>query len=333
MSVSVVILTYNEEENLPSCLDSLRWCMDIVVLDSYSTDNTVEVANAAGVRVYQNRFVDFASQRNYALRNIPFRNDWVFQLDADERFTESLVTEIQKAIGSNAYSGFYAASKLMLFGKWLKHAATYPVYQMRLTKIGEVEFAQHGHGQRECAPKKDIGFLREPYLHFGFSKGFDSWIAKHNTYSTQEARRYERAVGNPRPTLASIGRCISGPVARRRLLKHLTFGLPFRSLWRFIYSYCLRGGFLDGMAGLTYCMLQAIYECMIDVKIKEQRFPRDVGVGAKSSQVPVEQPQLLAASGESALRMGEVSILASGRGVQTLNKLQRKEVNTRRSAI
>ena len=278
MSISVVILTHNEEKNLPSCLRSLGWCNDIVVLDSYSTDETVEIAKAAGIRVFQNRFVDFAAQRNYALRNIPLHNNWVFHLDADEHFTERLVTEMLEAIRNDVYSGFYVASKLMLFGRWLRHAATYPVYQLRLTKIGEVEFTQHGHGQRERAPKRGLGFLCEPYLHFGFSKGFENWFAKHNTYSTQEALTHKNSSAELLPTRTVIGKWITNPIERRRLLKNLTFKLPFRSLWRFVYSYGFRGGFLDGRPGLTYCVLQAIYECMIDFKIEELRFLEKVCV-------------------------------------------------------
>lgn len=274
MSVSVVILTYNEADNLPSCLKSLEWCTDVVVLDSYSTDGTLEIAKSAGIRVFQNRFVDFAAQRNYAIRNIPFYSNWVFHLDADERFTEPLVNEVLEAASSDVYSGFYVASKMMLFGRWLKHAATYPVYQMRLTKIGEVEFTQHGHGQRECAAKRGLGFLREPYFHFGFSKGFENWFAKHNAYSTQEALTHENAAKEIRATWDGIGKWITSPVERRRLMKNVTFKLPFWPVWRFVYSYCVRRGFLDGGAGLTYCMLQAIYDCMIDVKIKELRFSR-----------------------------------------------------------
>src|SRR5580698_1020237 len=117
---SVLILTLNEEGNLADCIESVKWCDDIVVLDSLSTDRTVQVAETAGVRLFQRRFDDFASQRNYALDEIPFKHPWVFHLDADERFTEPLRRECEAAITEDQHSGFLVPSKLMFMDKWLR---------------------------------------------------------------------------------------------------------------------------------------------------------------------------------------------------------------------
>ncbi len=182
---SVLILTRNEEQNLPDCLASVKWCDDIVVLDSLSTDRTVAVARDGGARLVERLFDDFAAQRNYALDKIPFRHPWVFHLDADERFTEPLRRECEAEIAADRQSGFLVPSKLMFMDKWLRWSGMYPVYQMRLMKLGEIRFIQTGHGQREADAKRGVGKLHEPYLHYNFSKGLDDWREKHERYSTK----------------------------------------------------------------------------------------------------------------------------------------------------
>ena len=126
---SVVILTYNEENNLQSCLNSIKWCEDIVVIDSYSGDRTVEIANDNGVRVYQNKFSNFGDQRNFG--NEKVKSKWVFHLDADEHFNCDLKAECEAAIRKYQFGAFMVPSKMMLFNKWVRYASSYPVYQMR----------------------------------------------------------------------------------------------------------------------------------------------------------------------------------------------------------
>jgi glycosyltransferase involved in cell wall biosynthesis len=263
---SVLILTRNEEQNLPDCLASVKWCDDIVVLDSCSTDQTATVAKSAGVRVFERPFDDFAAQRNHALDKIPFRHPWVFHLDADERFTESLRCECEAVIAADQHSGFLVPSKLMFMDKWLRWSGMYPVYQMRLMKLGEIRFIQTGHGQREADAKRGVGKLREPYLHYNFSKGLDDWREKHDWYSTKEAEEslQERQKGEIRWSDLRG----TDPVTRRRALKRLSMRLPCRPTLRFLYMYVFRLGFLDGWPGLLYCRLLATYEKMIVTKLK-----------------------------------------------------------------
>ena len=263
---SVLILTLNEEKNLPDCLASVKWCDDVVVLDSLSTDRTTAVAKASGVRVVERAFDDFAGQRNYALEKIPFQHPWVFHLDADERFTEPLQHECETVIAEDRHSGFLVPSKLMFMDKWLRWSGMYPVYQMRLMKLGEIRFIQAGHGQREADAKRGVGTLREPYLHYNFSKGLDEWREKHNRYSTKEAQ--EGLQERERGQIGWRDLWGSDPVARRRALKRLSMRLPCRPGLRFLYMYVLRLGFLDGRPGLVYCRLLASYESMIVTKMR-----------------------------------------------------------------
>ncbi len=267
MSCSVLILTLNEGLILPRCLQALHWCDDIVILDSYSTDNSIEIAEAAGARVYQRAFDDFAGQRNFAIDTLSFRHEWIFHLDADEIFTEALRREIMERIAHESFDAYRAPSKMMWGDTWLKHAATYPVYQVRLGRRGRFRFRQVGHGQRSDIDDDSIGTLQSPYLHYSFIKGMGDWLHRHNRYSTQEAHEAVRSMSHNAFEWKSL--VSKNPSRRRHSLKVLGYRIPCRPLAKFGYQYLFRLGFLDGIAGFRYCMLQAIYEYMICLKTAE----------------------------------------------------------------
>jgi hypothetical protein len=227
----------------------------------------MEIPKAEGARSFQRKFDNFSEQRNWAIDNIQFKYPWVFHLDADERFTGELREECEKVIAEDKFSGFYVPFKMIFMGRWLKHGGMYPGYQMRLMKIGEVRFAQKGHGQQEAEAKRGIGYLKSPLLHYNFSKGIADWLEKHNRYSTEEAKEAMNHIVNGKFDLAGL--VSNDGLRRRRALKELSYRLPFRPTLRFIYMYFLRLGFLDGWEGLTYCRLMKMYEYMIVLKMKE----------------------------------------------------------------
>lgn len=268
MTVSVLVLTLNEEANLPACLAAVSWSDDIVVLDSFSQDNSVGVARGLGARVFQRRFDDFAGQRNHALDAIEFRHEWILHIDADEIVTPALREEIGRAIASDAYDAYRVPSKMMFFGRWLRYSGLYPSYQVRLGRRGRFRFKQVGHGQREDIPAERVGTLAEPYLHYSFSKGLTEWVEKHNRYASDEARETVAMLGGRRG-VDWVGTVSLHPTRRRRALKDLFYRLPLRPTLRFIYMYMMRRGFLDGWAGFTYCRLLAIYEYLIVLKTRE----------------------------------------------------------------
>ncbi len=187
--VSVVILTRDEEPNIEACLLSCTWCDDVHVVDSGSTDQTCQIAERLGAKVHHHPFTTFGEQRNWAIDHIEHKYEWVFHLDADERFTPELVAEIAAVIATAPpEAGFYVPHKLMFMGRWLRYAeGGYPIYQMRFFHRQRMRFRDYGHGQRESTSGR-IGVLHRPYLHFNFSKGLDEWIDKHNRYSALEAR-------------------------------------------------------------------------------------------------------------------------------------------------
>jgi len=268
MTISILLLTLNEEFNLCACLSAVSWSDDVVVLDSYSQDKTMPMAEALGARVYQRAFDNFAGQRNYALDNIDFKYDWILHLDADEIVTPELHREMLLEIATGRFDAFRIPSKTMFFGQWLRYSGMYPTYQVRLGHRNSLRFEQVGHGQREALPPERVGTLTEPYLHYSFSKGLTEWFDKHNRYATDEARETVKILSAGR-RLDWRGLLSSDRTRRRRAVKTLSFRLPFRPSLRFFYMYVLRRGFLDGRAGLIYCRLLAVYEYLIVLKIRE----------------------------------------------------------------
>jgi glycosyltransferase involved in cell wall biosynthesis len=261
---SAVILTLNEEKALPACLTSLGECEDIVLLDSGSVDRTAEIGRAAGARVLTRKFDDFASQRNYAQQQIPFRFPWVLHLDADERMTPGLAAECRLASARADLDGFRIAPKMIFEGRWIPHCTDYPAYQARFVRAPQFEFIQVGHGQRE-APLMKVEALRENYLHDISIYGQDEWLAKHRRYAKAEAAKLLMGHSDHEAWSHLVS---PDPLLRRRALKRLSFRLPFRPTLRFIYQYGLRGGFLDGSPGLHYCKLLARYENFIAEEIR-----------------------------------------------------------------
>jgi glycosyltransferase involved in cell wall biosynthesis len=276
--VSVLILTLNEELNIQACLSALRGFDDILVLDSFSTDRTVQIAEAMGARTHRRAFDNFAGQRNFALEQLGFKHEWVLHLDADEVLTAELRDEIQRAIQNPACDAYRVPSRLMFLGQWLRYSGMYPTYQVRLGRKDKLRFVQVGHGQRETLDPQRIGTLKNAYLHHSFSKGLPDWFERHNRYSTDEAREAVARRQDGRE-IDWIGLASLEPTRRRRAFKDLSAVLPFRPLLRFLYMYVLRLGFLDGRAGWTYCRMLAIYEFMIVAKTREMMRERGLPPG------------------------------------------------------
>jgi glycosyltransferase involved in cell wall biosynthesis len=267
--ISVVILTLNEELNLPRCLEAISWCDDVLIVDSFSSDATLRIAAEHGVRVVQRAFDNFAGQRNFAVENCDLKYEWVFHLDADEVMTPELSAEILRCIVATEKDAYRVSSKLMFKGKFLRHAGLFPWYQVRLGRREKLRFTQVGHGQREQLPANKIGTLKNSLLHFPFEKGLEDWIEKHNRYSTAEARHNVYGYADDDAPILDLLSIATD--RRRRATKKIFRRLPCRATIRFIYMYVFRGGILDGKAGFRYCRLLAWYEWLIVLKEREIR--------------------------------------------------------------
>ncbi|GAA4914622.1 glycosyltransferase family 2 protein [Mucilaginibacter defluvii] len=263
--ISVIILTKNEEADLPICLQSLQWTDDVHVLDSLSTDRTVEIAYQYGASVATNAFESFGKQRNFALQNISLKYNWILFLDADEVATPEFAAAVLKttAEADENIAGYYCCWKMMLEGRWLKRCDNFPKWQLRLLRKGRVTYTDFGHGQKEDQVLGKAEYLREPYLHYGFSKGWSHWIERHNRYSTLEAE----ARLKHRPPFKNI--FSKHGSTRNPALKSWLSRVPGWPLLRFIHAYIFALGFTEGIQGLTYCINISYYEYMIIIKMRE----------------------------------------------------------------
>ena len=264
--ISVVILTRNEEQDLPACLDSIAWCDDIHLIDSGSTDRTREIAESRGATVTYRKFDTFAAQRNASMQ-LPFRHEWVLVLDADERPTTELSMEMQQAVASAPENirAFRMRRRDYLWGTWLKHAQMTAFY-VRLLKLG---FASYSRDVNEVVTiDGDIDELNGPLDHLAFSKGISHWINKHNAYSSTEAALLARGDATRGASLrqALLGKNFH---ERRVAQKAIFYSLPFRWFVKWSYLMFFRGAILDGRAGLMYATLMGFYEYMIALKCKE----------------------------------------------------------------
>lgn len=264
--ISVLILTRNEEQDLPGCLDSVAWCDDIHVLDSESTDRTTEIARQRGATVTTRRFDTYAAQRNAGMQ-LPFRYAWVLVLDADERPTPELSAEMPPAvaIAPEHVAGFRIQRRDFLWGTWLKHAQMTPYY-VRLLRVGKAHYTREVNEIVEVSG--DIRELHAPFDHLAFSKGISHWIAKHNDYSSKEAELM--ASGDATHGASLYQALFARNFHERRVAqKAIFYELPARPLIKWCYLMFVRGAVLDGPAGFMYTTLQSFYEFLIEVKRRE----------------------------------------------------------------
>ena len=273
---SILINVYNEQKDLRGCIESVGFSDDIVVYDSYSTDNTLDIARSAGARVIQrpgqNISVPFGGDeslhRQWGIQNIKYKYPWLFVIDADERLSIEAIEEIQSKVycEQNEYVAYRIRRKDYLLGRHLKHVQASSWY-IRLFRPEYVRY------KRIINPtinvEGEVGQLKYPLEHYPFSKGFSHWFERHNGYSSFEAK--EIVINNSREDSIDIVACLfeKDPNRKRYNQKKLFYKLPARPLLKFILLYFLKRGFLDGSPGFIYALLQSVYEYMIVLKVVE----------------------------------------------------------------
>ncbi len=267
--ISVIIPTRDEEKNLSETLSSvLNWADQIFVFDSFSTDKTLQMAQALGVEVAQREFDNFATHKNWALDNLKIRNPWVLFLDADERLTPDLRDEIGAVVrGESSCNGYYIARRNYFMGKWIRQAGMYPDWQLRLVRRGQGRYEErivHEH----MVVDGTTGYLKNPLEHCDF-KGLERWFERHNRYTTMEAIEIRRMFAGDRSRQITSTLTSRGP-ERTRLIKEFAYRyLPCRALFVFIWMYIIRAGFLDGRIGFRYCVLKAFVDYQTSLKLVE----------------------------------------------------------------
>lgn len=306
--VSVLIPAKNEELNLPACLESVARAGEVFVVDSQSSDRSVEIAESHGAQVVQFHFNGrWPKKKNWSLETLPFRNEWILIVDCDERIPPELWDEIAVAIQDPNYSGYYLNRKVFFLGKWIRHGGKYPDWNLRLFK--------HRLGRYENLKTEDIpntgdnevhehviltgqvGYLKHDMLHIDF-RDIYHWLERHNRYSNWEARVYYNLLTGQGDDGTIGAKMFGNAVQRKRFLKKIWIRLPFKPLLRFLYFYAFRLGFLDGREGYIYGRLLSQYEYQIGVKLYELRqFGGHLNVPNPSDRPspplpqPVEVPQ------------------------------------------
>ena len=297
--VSVIVPVKNEAENLGRCLPALSWADEVFVVDSQSTDETARVAAEHGASVVQFHFNgSYPKKKNWALENIPFRNEWVLIVDADEVVVPGLAGEIARRTASDEADGFTLNMKYFFLGRRIRHCGYAEAWNLRLfkhrlgryermpvapgTKTGDNE--AHEHVELEGRVLR----LEHELDHHAYPT-IAVWVEKHNRYAVWEAAMFERFLREPIPD--SIGR----GKRFKRLLKKVYLRLPMRPLVRFFYAYVLRLGFLDGRPGLVFCSLLSFYDFLAWANVYERSLTvqdsgESQGMPAISTPQPASRP-------------------------------------------
>lgn len=267
---SVLILTKNEENNIENCIKSINFTDDIVILDSLSSDRTQELGKKNGARIIEREFDNWSDHQNWALKNINFKYKWILYIDADERLISDDFQELISIASGSKKSrnvAYYIRREDFFFKKSIKRVQKcnyiirffrpeYICYKRLVNPVAIVNGS--------------VGTLQLTKInHFPFSKGISQWIERHNSYSTLEAKEIVFN-SKTKKKLSFLKALFAKDVYLRRLhQKEIFYNLPFKPLIQFIRLYIIQFGFLDGLAGLKYCILQCIYTFMIEIKVKE----------------------------------------------------------------
>jgi len=273
--LSVIILTYNEEVNLPACLESLKGLdCEVFVVDSGSTDRTVEIAKAAGATVVVHPFENYAAQRNWAQSNLPLSTEWVFHIDAGERVTPELADSLSRFFSSgppDEIDGLLVVRRTIFLGRWLRHGAMYPVYHLRVFRRDKGR-CEHRQNDQHFVVDGNVRKLNGDLLDIT-TDDLDSWTLRHVRWANLEADELMR--GHAGGSSSGVRARLSGnPIERRRWLRNLYYRMPLflRALGFFCYHYFFRLGFLDGIEGLIFWTLRGFwYRFYVDAKLYEAR--------------------------------------------------------------
>jgi glycosyltransferase involved in cell wall biosynthesis len=271
------MLTLNEELNLSSSLPIIAdFTDDIVVVDSFSTDGTLDVARNFGARVFQNKFEGHARQWLWGFGSTGLRHEWVFMYDPDHRLMPELKDELRHLFRqgvSQDINGFYIKRRNIFQGKWIRHGGYYPVYMLKLVRRDKVSFDEHEFDYRAYVPPQ-TRLLQHDMIEENLKENdITFWIEKHNRFAVRQAEEEVYRLKNPgswKTTLAFFGT----PDQRTLWLKSKWYAMPLfvRPFLYFIYRYFVRLGFLDGRKGFIFHFLQSFwYRLIVDIKLEELR--------------------------------------------------------------
>jgi glycosyltransferase involved in cell wall biosynthesis len=280
--VSVIILTHNEEKHIGRCLESLRpITTDVFIVDSFSTDRTVEIARAMGATVVQNPWTTYAVQFNYGIAHTPFRSTWLMRMDADEYVLPELAAEINQRLTNVPadVNGIYVKRRVMFMNRWIRHGGYYPIWLLRLWRQGQgiceqtwmdehIRLADVPDSTGTGIPAKTMQFDHDLVDHN--LNDLTWWTNKHNHYATREVIDLLNIRYNFDETVRVTPRLFGTQEQRKRYLKERYASLPLftRPIAYFLFRYVLQLGFLDGRQGFVWHFLQGLwYRFLVDAKL------------------------------------------------------------------
>jgi glycosyltransferase involved in cell wall biosynthesis len=261
--IAAIVLTLNEEKRVAECLDSLTWCDEVWVLDSCSTDRTLEICREHSVNIKEHKFEGFSAQRQWALDNLPLSSQWVFFVDADERVPPALANEIRASVGKLSFDGYYISRLQYFWGKVSRYGDFGRDRVLRIYRHKKTHFPLK-EVHESAIVDGPLGFLKEPMIHIAREDMADL-ISKLNHYSTLEALRMYR-------THQELYSTDSPSYSKANMIKKSVFRyLPFKPLSRFFYDYVICQGFRDGRLGFILAIADALYVYMSYFKLWELR--------------------------------------------------------------
>lgn len=275
LPISVLILTFNEEKNIFDCLQSIAGIAgEIIVVDSGSTDNTLEIVKKFGAHIVEHPFENYSQQRNWALRNIPMQYDWVLNLDADHRVTPELNATLVKVFQSPipaSVNGFMVSRRTIFLGKWIRFGGHYPVYHAVLFRRGK-GFCEEKLYDQHFKVDSEIRKLGGDIIDI-ITDSLTRFTDRHNRWSSLEAEELTQSKAPVEKNLIK-GSVTGNPIQQRRFLKSVYERVPLfvRPALYFLIRYVFRFGFLDGRRGLIFHFLQGFwFRFLVDAKVYEQR--------------------------------------------------------------
>lgn len=268
INTSVIILTYNSEATIEKTIKSaMEVSRDIHIVDSFSSDQTLNLARQCGVNIVQHEYENYSAQRNWAIVNLNLIGDWQLHLDADERLTGNLIAEIKTISPNESINGYMIARLVHFLGRPILHGGMYPIWHLRLFRSGygrceQRLYDQHFYVQGETCK------LKNPFID-DHRNSLAEWIVRHNRWSDAEVEE----ISGPDEHKDIESRFFGNPIENKRAYKNFYYQFPLflRAFLIFIYRYFIRLGFLDGKEGLIYFTLQTFwFRFLVDAKLYER---------------------------------------------------------------
>ncbi len=289
LPISAIVMTFNEERNLTECLDSIKDHVDeIIVVDSFSTDRTIEIARKYTDRVYQHEFINQAKQFIWTVSTINISNEWILRIDADERWTDKGFEELNKLIKLDCYDGIYVKMQIFFMGRFIRHGAFYPNYFLRVYKKSKGTMEDRFMDEHiQVSGETVMSEIDVTEKNWDRMACLTDFISKHNKYASREAAEYLANHYDLRK-MDSIASASGNKTEKKRWLKeNFYYRLPkfFRALIYWKYRYFIKLGFLDGIEGFIFHFLQGFwYRFLVDAKIYQvERYAKDENLDMKSA--------------------------------------------------